>query len=177
MLTGFQLKAAKAILGLTSQNIAEKTGVHSGTVTRWCKTKNLDYLPSSVKHLVLVKEFFEINSIVFPSKNSISFKRINKNPNPKSLDSFDTITRFQLKTARIATGLAQEELSFYIKISSSALSLLENLNNEEYIDPSKLNIHNLKNFYLLIGITFPDDLTVTLLKDPEKLVKQNLNSI
>jgi DNA-binding XRE family transcriptional regulator len=175
MLTGFQLRAAKETLGLTSKDIATSIGVHYGTIIRLCGTSNLDYLSCSVKTSSLLRNFFEEKDYIFKYGNCISLKNdfkytINPNSNKK-------LTRFQLKAARIATTLTQEELSYYLKVSSSTLSLLENLNNMDYIESSKINIQTLKKFFELIGISFPDNLSICLKKDPQKLAKQNLNSV
>ena len=167
MITGFQLKAAKAVLGLTAKDIAGSIGVHPGTITRLCDTKNLEYLKCSVKNLVLIKKFFEKNNILFPNEKTISLYREIKNINSEKL------TRFQLKAARIATGMTQEELGFHIKISSSMLSILENLENDQYIDPSKINTNILKKFFEHLGIFFPDDFTVTIEKDSQILAKKS----
>ena len=175
MLTGFQLRGAKEVLGLTSKDIANEIGLHYGTINRLCNTKNLDYLSCSVKTSLLLKKFLEAKDFLFLNEHTISLKRDNgHNINQPAIDK---MTRFQLKAARIATSLTQEELSFYLKISSSTLSLLENKNNRDYIESNKINIDNLKKFFEIIVINFPDSFTVTLTKDPQKLAKQTLNSI
>lgn len=161
MITGFQIKAAKGILRLTAKNIADVIGIHPCTIIRLCNTKNLEYLSCNVKSLVLLQNYFSSMDVTFPSKDSISLIS-----NLKPLDSHDKMTAFQLKAARIATNLTQEKLSNLIKISSSTLSILENLNNEEYIESSKINVPILKKFFKHIGVVFPNDLTVTLVKDP-----------
>lgn len=171
MITGFQLKAAKAVLDLTAQDIAESIGIHKATVVRLCKTKNLNYLSCNVKNLVLIQKFFEIRNIFFPIKDTVSFESFQK------LNTKDKITRFQLKVARIAMDLTQEELGFYLQISSSTLSILESLDNFEYIESSKLNIPILKKLFERVGIIFPDDCTVSLTKDPTELVKKSENTV
>ena len=83
------------------------------------------------------------------------------------------MTRFQLKAARIAINLTQESLSSYLKISSSTLSLLESLKNDEYIEISKIDTYALKRFFKHIGIIFPNDLSVALTKDPAFMAKKS----
>jgi len=171
MLTGFQLRAAIATSGFTAKHIAKQIGVHEGTIGRLCETKNLEYLSCNVRNMIRIKTFFENKGINFSPEHTISLcssKEIIYNP--------DKLTRFQLKAARIATSLTQEELSFYIKVSSSTLSLAENLNNYEYVELPKINIPALKRFFEHIGIAFPHSLTVSLIKDPQPLVKKNQNS-
>lgn len=168
MITGFQLRASKAVLGLTAKHISSVIGVHHGTVTRLCKINNLDYLSCSVKTMVLLKNFFETNGIILSTENAISLK-IELMPEP--LEPY--FTCFQLKVARIATGLTQAELSSYVKISSSLISLLEHQKASDYIESSKINISSLKRFFEHLGIVFHDDLTVSLIKDPKILLKKN----
>ena len=161
MITGFQIRAAKGTLGLTAKDIADTISIHPCTIIRLCNTKNMEYLSCNVKNLVLIQNYFNNMSIIFPTKDSISLIS-----DLEPFDSPNKMTAFQLKAARIATNLTQEKLSNLIKISSSTLSILENLNSKEYIESYKINIPILKKFFKHIGIIFPNDLTVTLIKDP-----------
>jgi len=171
MITGFQLRAAKSVLGLSAKEIAEEVGIHPATIIRLCSTKNMAYLPCNIKNIVSLIAFFKVKNISFNNDsitNSISLNL--------SLSKFHTenkMTRFQLKAARISTYLTQEGLSSYLKISSSTLSLLENLQNNEYIESSKIDIYALKRFYKHIGIIFPNDLSVALTQDPSFLAKKS----
>jgi DNA-binding XRE family transcriptional regulator len=172
MITGFQLKAAKAVLDVTAKEIAEEIKMHPATIVRLCSTKNLAYLPCSAKNVAALITFFKVRGISFNEEymaNSIALKGTLSN----SAYSTEKMTRFQLKAARIATNLTQESLSSYLKISSSSLSLLEKLKNNEYIEASKIDIYTLKRFFEHLGIAFPHDLSVALIKDPIFLVKKN----
>jgi DNA-binding XRE family transcriptional regulator len=172
MLTGFQLRAAKSLLEYTFRDIANVIGVHENTLVRFANTQNLQYIRGVSHNIIMIKDFFEQKNILFPREHTISLKRDND-----FLQSNNTnLTRFQLKASRIATGLTQDELSHYTKLSSSSISLLEHKNNMEYIESSKIQIPVLRRFFEHLGITFPDDLTVTLIKDPKILVKKNKNS-
>jgi len=168
MITGFQLRVAKAVLKLTAKQIAEAIHVHQGTIIRLGFTKNLEYLRCNAKNLILLKKFFELQCILFPDDNTVSL-----NTTITHVPITNQLTRFQLKSARIATGLTQKELSSCIKqVSSSTISLLEQLKNIEYIDSTKINISLLKKYFECLGIVFPNDLSVSLIRDPQILSKK-----
>ena len=158
MLTGFQLKSAKVALGYTALHISEAIGIHQSTITRLCLTENHKYLACSVRTMALLEKFFEHENVEFLDRNSIAWKGRKVQTNK--------ITRFQLRTARIAADITQEELSFHLKISSSTLSLLEQLDNEECVKMSELNLIALRKYFEIIGVTFPDSLTVKLARAP-----------
>ncbi len=168
MLTGFQLRATKAVLELTAKEIAAAIGVHPGTIIRLGFTKNREYLRCSAKNIILLRKFFETKDIFFPDENTLSLKS-----KIKPIPITGQLTRFQLKTARIASALTQEELSSYIRVSSSTISILERLNDQEYIKSTKMNTFLLKKYFEHLGIIFPNDLSVSLIKDPTVLSKKN----
>jgi DNA-binding XRE family transcriptional regulator len=172
MIIGFQLRAAKAVLKLTAKQIAGAIDVHQGTIVRLGFTKNLEYIRCNSKNLILLKKFFELHGILFPDENTISLKTT-ITPIPIT----NQLTRFQLKAARIATGLTQKELSSCIKkVSSSTISLLEQLKDIEYIESTKINISLLKKYFEHLGIIFANDLSVSLIKDPQLLSKKSQNN-
>lgn len=172
MLTGFQFRAAKSLLEYTFKDISDVIGVHEGTLVRFGHTKNLEYIRGFSQNIIAIKSFFENQNIIFPQDHTVSIK----NNLYITAPNVDYLTRFQLKVARTATGLTQDELSVYVKLSSSSISLLERKSNTEYIESSKIQISILRKFFEHLGIRFLNDLTVTLIKDPQMLVKKNKNS-
>lgn len=170
MITGFQLRAAKAALELTAKEIGMAIGVHYGTLIRLGHTKNLEYLRCNAKNMILLKKFFENKNILFPDEHTISLKigldSTTNTPNTGNL------TRFQLKIARVAAGLTQSELAYYVKLSSSSISIMEQLKDLDYIESTKLDIMLLKKFFEHAGIIFPNDLTILLIRDPQILLKK-----
>lgn len=171
MITGFQLRAAKSVLGLTAKEIAEEVGIHPATIIRLCSTKNMAYLPCNSKNIISIITFFKVRNISFNNDNIIN--GISMNLALSKVNTENKMTRFQLKAARIAINLTQEGLSSYLKISSSSLSLLESLKNDEYIEISKIDTYALKRFFKHIGIIFPNDLSVALTKDPAFMAKKS----
>lgn len=161
MITGFQFNAAKATLGITAKDISIAINLHPVTLCRLGYTKNFEYLRCHSRNLIKIVKFFEKRGIVFSQlNNSISLTL-------SSLPYLDNnLTRFQLICARISTGLTQQELSSYLGISAGTLSILENLNNADYIKTKLLKIPLLIDFFNKVGIIFSNN-TVSLMKDPE----------
>ena len=157
MITGFQLKATKAVLDLTAKEIANAIGIHQGTLVRLGLTSNLEFLKCNAKNIILLRKFFESRGILFPNENTLSLKTT-ITPIPIT----NQLTRFQLKAARVVSELTQEELSYYIKVSSSTISILEKFKNLEYIKSTKINIVLLKKYFEHLGIMFPNDFSISL---------------
>lgn len=163
MITGFQFRAAKAALGITAKGLAESINIHEVTLGRLGKTTNCEYLACHSKNILLLKNFFRDYGILLPEEhNTIQLQVEHRIILPEVY----SMTRFQLICARTATWLTQQQLSANIRISSGTISLLENLVNTEYLQGKKLKISILKNFFEHLGISFPDDFTVTIINDP-----------
>lgn len=171
MITGFQFKAARVATKLNAKEIADFIGLHQVTLLRFARTPNLEYLSCHTKNMLLLENFFEKQGILFPTNNCI---RLKINESIKRID-YPGLTRFQLVTARIATGLNQYELSQHIRISPGTLSLLEGLENHEFLANRKLKISSLKIFFEHLGILFEDNFTVTLTKDPKTFFVKSKN--
>lgn len=172
MLTGFQFRASRALMEYTFKDISDVIGVHEGTLIRFGLTKNLEYIRGHSQNVIALRSFFEDNHIIFPSKNTIT---LGTNIHPH-IQTDNALTCFQLKVSRIATGLTQDELSVYVRLSSSSISLLERKDNTDYISSNKIQISILKQFFERLGIIFPNDLTVELIKDPQILMRKNKNN-
>ena len=172
MLTGFQFRASRALMEYTFKDISDVIGVHEGTLIRFGRTKNLEYIRGHSQNVIALRSFFEDNHIMFPSKDTITFgTKVHHH-----IQTDNALTCFQLKISRIATGLTQDELSVYVRLSSSSISLLERKDNTDYISSNKIQISILKKFFERLGIIFPNDLTVELIKDPQILMRKNKNN-
>lgn len=172
MLTGFQLRAARAVLDLFNKDLGEKIGLNYDTIVRLeAKTQNLSYLKCNLRTSVLLANFFESERIIFRNKSSISIK--------SDTNIFDEIlceskiTRFQLKASRIGMRLTQKELGEHIKLHQCIISDLENKNkNYEFLKYDENVIKIIKSFFIKNGIAFPDYYTVTLIDDPVILLNK-----
>jgi hypothetical protein len=163
MLSGFQYRAALAATKITVNELGALIGLHPITLLRYKKTPNQIPVSRRVKNTLLLQDFFERRSVLFPATNSVKLKTDFTSKN---------ITRFHLVVARIATGLNQHQLSSILRISPSTLSILENLNNMEVINTRTLKNSNLIRFFEHVGITLNDDYSVSINKDPEKFIEK-----
>jgi DNA-binding XRE family transcriptional regulator len=170
MLTGFQLRAARAVLDLFNKDLAQKLGLHHSTLVRLEEnTPNLSYLKCNLRTLVLLTNYFESQQIIFSHKNNITLKI------EKSILADDSensnLTRFQLKAVRIGMRLTQKELGEYIGFPQSTLSELESNNkNYEFLKYSEETAKLIKSFFTANGIVFADSYSVMLLDDPITLL-------
>jgi transcriptional regulator with XRE-family HTH domain len=72
-ITVFQLRAARAGLGMSISELHEKTGIGRSTITRIEKQSPLNppvANPTTVYHL---RQFFEANGVIFENEAKISF--------------------------------------------------------------------------------------------------------
>ncbi len=166
MLTGFQLRAARAVLNVFTKDLGESIGLHYSTLVRLEeKTPNLSYLKCNSRTLLLITNYFEHNGLLFPNKETIALKK-HMDSNIQVVSEND-LTRFQLKTARIAMRLSQKLLGKYIGLSQSTLSELEGAgNNTDFIKCNEIKVNHIKSFFIKNGIFFPDHFSVELIDDP-----------
>ena len=166
MLTGFQLRAARAVLNVFTKDLGESIGLHYSTLIRLEEqTPNLSYLKCNSRTLLLITNYFEHNGLLFPNKETIALKKY-MDSNIQVISEND-LTRFQLKTARIAMRLSQKLLGEYIGLSQSTLSELEGAgNNTDFIKCDEIKVKYIKSFFIKNGIFFPDHFSVELIDDP-----------
>ena len=169
MITGFQLRVARGILGITREELGNSVNLNPITIKKLeNKTKNLDYLNCLAKTMHQLSEYFIKNNILFHSNNTIS---LNSHIKQENLEK-GLLTRFQFKAARIATRLSQEKLGKLIGLSQSTIYDFEQKSNTEFISCKKLESMNLISFFTKNGIIFSNYLTVTLTEDPQVLLSK-----
>jgi DNA-binding XRE family transcriptional regulator len=173
MLTGFQLRAARGALNIFTKDLGLKLGLHYSTVVRLEeRTPNLSYLKCNLRTSMLITNFFESQGIVFPNKSTIALK-INKDFLEQHA-SDNKLTRFQLKTARLAMRLTQKLLGEYIGFPQSTLSEIEGGGeNLDFIRCDENNSSVIILFFKSYGIIFPNYYTVELTDDPSLLFNQH----
>jgi len=128
MLTTFQLRVSRSILDLGIRDIGSLLNTSRTTVYIWENKPNLSYINIKPDDLNCLKYFFEQKNIFFPDERTINLYQntlipINKN----------TLTRFQLKAARIALRLSQSELANYIGVLQQVIARAEILDNKEFV--------------------------------------------
>lgn len=161
MLTAFQLRVARDVLGLGLRELAEYLNVSRTTVFKWEHQQNLSlvHTVAKVENAVLIKPFFEERGIMFTNENTISLKT-SIFPTPTT----GALTRFQLRAARTATRLTQDELSVHLLTQRIVINYLERQNNSTYINTTSREIDEIliKNIFEKYGIIFPDDFSISL---------------
>lgn len=162
IITGFQLRAAKATLKLTLTNLAENThtGISKITLSRLVnKINNYQKISCSAIDAEKLFVFFSAQGVIFEENNII---RVNEKIDSKPTDS--DLTRFQLVSSRAAMHMSLRALEKHVNIGYRALAYLENKNNNYYIKNRGVDIKDVIQFFNTNGITFPDNTSVQLTK-------------
>ena len=156
MLTTLQLRVSRSILDLGIRDIGSLLNTSRTTVYIWENKPNLSYINIKPDDLNCLKYFFEQKNIFFPDERTINLYQntlipINKN----------TLTRFQLKAARIALRLSQSELANYIGVLQQVIARAEILDNKEFVRiKNKEAIAKLLKFFQSNGVYFPNNLSI-----------------
>ena len=158
MLTAFQLRVSRSILDLGIRDIGNLLNTSRTTVYIWENKPNLSYINTKTDSPNCLKTFFEQKNIFFPDERTINLYQktlipINKN----------TLTRFQLKAARIALRLYQSELANYIGVLQQVIARAEILDNKEFVRiKNKEAIAKLLKFFQSNGVYFPNNLSIQI---------------
>ncbi len=143
-LSYIQLRAARSVLNLGIRDIAEFLTVGKSTINKVELGKTRDFLH---KHSAALTDFFTKNNIVFPTEYSIKYTI------PPTHQENKSITRFQLKAARVVLNTSQLSFSQIINTSKSLISRAELLPNETYIKSiNPQTILRIKDVFLQHGI-------------------------
>lgn len=161
MLSSFQLRASRSVLGLGVREVGNVIGVSRTTISVWERQPALQMISSKKKDITSLELFFKKNKIIFPDTLTISLVT----DLPKNLNS---LTRFQLRAARATLGLTQEKLSSLTNISIQIITYLESKKNDTYINSTTKEFDEslIKNFFEHQYIRFLDDFTISLIKNP-----------
>ena len=163
MLSGFQLRAARRVLDLSRNDLAAKTDLRPSTiVTLETKASNLCHLKCAANVENQIRAFFNKKGFMFADDNAISLIVSNK-PAKKSLNS---LTRFQFKAARVATGLSQEKIAKLFNLSQKDIYNIELAHNTAFIGSSRIKPIEIKSFFKDLGIEFKGTMSLKLIEDP-----------
>ena len=165
ILNAFQLRSARSALNVGVREIGSIIEVSRTTISVWENQRNFESIKTSQHHNNILITFFKERGISFPSEKSIV---LDTNASNKS----GLLSRFQIRVARVAMNLTQDELSKLIEIPLLLLNYLEKQQNSVYIGstPKTINEHLLRSFFEKNGIQFPKDFCVSLEKDPRELI-------
>ena len=156
-ITYLQLKAARHSLNLGVRDVAKILRVSKSTISKAELGKTRDFL---YKHSAALIDFFASHNIKFPSEYSIRY-HITDDKQQQLNQYNNTLTRFQLKTARHILNISQEKLAKSIHIDKGIISQTEQLSNEEIIKLQDQSIIlKLKDLFQQRNIEFPDQLSI-----------------
>lgn len=158
MLTSFQLRAARSVLGLGVREVGDSISVSRTMISIWERQPALQVVQSKKTDVYPLIAFFKERGIIFPNDLTISLViNLPKNTNH--------LTRFQLRASRAALGLTQKELSLLSTIPMEIITYLESKKNDTYINstPKEVDELLLKSFFELKNIQFLDDFTISLI--------------
>ncbi len=164
MLKTFQLRVARSVTGIEVREVALYLGISRTIISRWEKQPLLDFIKTKKVSPESLLFFFKQHGVLFPDEYSVKFN--------SQLKSFDSIhlTRFQLRAARAALSLTQDELAKLTNTSKSIINYLEIQNNETLLNTTNKDIDDLifKKFFLTKGLLFPDNFTICFIKSDIK---------
>jgi len=161
MLTSFQLRAGRSVLGLGVREVGDAIDVSRTTISVWERQPALQKIISKKKDITPLELFFKKYGIIFPNEFTISLAiGLSKNSNH--------LTRFQLRAARSALSLTLKELSSLTNIPMQIISYLESKSNYTYINstPKEFDELLIRDFFEQNYIRFVDDFTISLIKNP-----------
>ena len=161
MLTSFQLRASRSVLGLGVREVGEVIDVSRTTISTWKRQPAFQVISAKKKDVTPLSSFFNKNGIIFPDKNTLSLAT----DLPKNLNH---LTRFQLRASRAALGLTLNDLASFVNIPMQVIAYLESKKNDTYINatPKEFNEDLIRIFFEQQSIQFLDDFSISLLKIP-----------
>jgi transcriptional regulator with XRE-family HTH domain len=156
-----QLKAARHALNLGVRDIGDLIETSRTTIS---KLENniikIENMRLAHRRNIILHEFFKKKGITFPNEKSISFSHPNNISQQDS--SSHTLTRFQLRVARVILNKTQKELACLANISPYIIEHAELFPNKHFIKTKDdMTIHNLLNLFAKHQIHFPDSFSIS----------------
>ena len=165
IITTFQLRAGRAVLGIGVREIGSCIGVSGAAISIWEHKDNTDNLKTSDENIILLQKFFEERKIFFPNESSISLTLNTGITDENYTNDTSSLTRFQLRAARVALNLTQSELARRIGVSRELITRAERLNNTDYIRPKEVGVATqIRSWFEKHNICFNNKLSLSLLK-------------
>jgi hypothetical protein len=160
IITGFQLRAAKASLNLDYNTLSNDTNVSKITLSRLVNTiKNLDEITCSVQDAHNLYNYFRDKELIFPNQHTVAM-----NYPIEKRSVINNITRFQLVVARTALRLSQRDFAKNItSITRSSFQKFEEQKDNDYFKNTKLSPTKIIVFFNKQGVSFPGNSSVSIL--------------
>lgn len=154
MLTGFQIRAARACLSLHLKDVSSRVGIHYSTLTRLeYQTSNLTYINCNTRTSLLLKNFYHSHGIVFSLYNSIEL-----NLNQSEFDTKAIFSRFQLKISRVALRCSRKQLGVDLSIPETSIAGWETGGDilSSFSPHDSSIISSIKLYFKNLGLAYPD---------------------
>lgn len=162
MLKAFQIRAARSVTGIGVRDIGLYLKVSGTIISRWEQQVPLSEIKSNATEPNSLKFFFKQHGISFPDTSSIAL-------DVSSLSELKTksLTRFQLRAARAALCLSQNELAELTSIPQKIINYLENQDNTTFLNspPKKIDDSVLRGFFEENGVVFKGSFCISLTKN------------
>jgi len=154
----FQLRVARYVTGVEMRELGLYLNISRTIISRWENQKPLDEIKSKKISASSLVFFFKQHGVLFPNDNTVTL-----DTKQASLQS-EHLTRFQLRAARVALSLSQEELANLTNTPKTLINYLEIQKNEIFLNTTNKNVDDLifKNFFSKNGILFPDSYSICL---------------
>lgn len=165
ILNAFQLRTARSVLTFGVREIGSIIGISRSTVSILENQKNFEPIKIDQQRNDILVKFFKEKGVHFPNTKSIA---LGVDIHNKS----NLLTRFQIRVARIAMNLTQDELAKAVGMPLLLLNYLEKQQNKIYISatPKVIDEALLRRFFETNGIQFLDECCVYLEQDPRELL-------
>ena len=160
MITSFQLRASRSVLGFGVREVGEVINVSRTTISTWERQSAFQIISAKKKDVAPLSLFFNKNGIIFPDKQTLSLVT----DLPKHLNR---LTRFQIRASRAVLGLTLNELASFINIPMQIIAYLESKKNDTYINstPKEFDEAIIRDFFEQQSIRFLNDFSISLLKN------------
>jgi transcriptional regulator with XRE-family HTH domain len=160
MLNSFQLRSARSVTGIGVREVASYLGVSRGSISNWENQSAFKILTNKAITPDGLEFFFAQYHITFPDQYSIKLNIEDTIPSGQT----EGITRFQLRAARAALNLTQEQLANYLQLQRPEISYLEEHRNAFFLEHNKrsMDCKRIKLFFEQKGINFINNFSVTL---------------
>lgn len=164
MLTGFHLRAARAVCKLTTRELGKIIGISHSAISLLEQTHNLEYIHCSSKTMESLSMFFHQQNIIFPNGHSVSLAS-----SELENENLDKLTVFQYRAAKSSTKLPLSKLSKKMKVSANVLIKLDHATPTQHIKCLDRTVYLIKSCFERNGIVFIGGNSVSLTNDPELL--------
>jgi transcriptional regulator with XRE-family HTH domain len=164
-----QLRAARSVLNLGVRDIGSIIGVSRMTISKLENNKTtLERLKHGESRNNTLVWFFKKKDIIFPNNYTICNSSIINED-----QQTNTLTRFQLRSARAIIGIDRNAFKDMIGVEKGILEYAESFNNQEYINPRGSDTNQkIKDKFSQYGVQFLNGNIVTFKKLVDEFKKQ-----